>query len=104
MHMQPWSVTENSLQTDSGPHVGLFWNVEEGCCVRGETESHTFGIDWQAILCNYFEAGGASAQLILPKQLALQYLLLCQKPPQRSIADPDDDDFYDFVDDDDDDF
>ncbi|KAH9556492.1 hypothetical protein CY35_07G031100 [Sphagnum magellanicum] len=55
-----------------------------------------------AILCNYFEAGGASAQLILPKQLALQYLLLCQKPPQRSIADPDDDDFYDFVDDDDD--
>jgi hypothetical protein len=40
--------------------------------------------------------------LILPKQLALQYLLLCQKPPQRSIADPDDDDFYDFVDDDDD--
>lgn len=55
-----------------------------------------------AILCNYFEAGGASAQLILPKQLALQYLLLCQKPPQQSIADPDDDDFYDFVDDDDD--
>ncbi len=78
--------------------------VYDSSCVRGETESHTFGIGWQAILCNYFEAGGASAQLILPKQLALQYLLLCQKPPQRSIADPDDDDFYDFVDDDDDDF
>lgn len=76
--------------------------VYDSSCVRGETESHTFGIGWQAILCNYFEAGGASAQLILPKQLALQYLLLCQKPPPRTIADPDDDAFYDFVDDDDD--
>ncbi len=62
MHMQPWFVTENSLQNWLWTHVGLFWNVEEGCCcwafwcelvvydsscVRGETESHTFGI-WLA--------------------------------------------------------
>jgi len=48
------------------------------------------------MLCNYFEAGwGANMQLILPKQLALQYLLVCEKPLKLSICDCDDD-CYDF--------
>jgi len=34
-------------------------------------------------------------QLILPKQLALQYLLVCEKPLKLSISDRDDD-CYDF--------
>ena len=38
--------------------------------------------EWmQALLCNYFEAGGSRAQLVVPKQLDLQQLI-CQGPTQ----------------------